>query len=505
MYPLMLGMGFLISCFVLVFYLRHPAFSLFHPLTYYSAFHFIVFVIRPIPAYYLEFPGIYRAYGFYPSISDKITVIAAANLGYLVFAFFCLRAGNAPVIFRADSCTVEERRRLSQIFVWVVAICAPFAVYSLLRNLSVDTGDLVGIVLDRTTGVYIHTKHIGYLTTAQFMLVPICAIIAWLGRFRLISFVPLAAFAVIRGSTGGRGAIIAALVITLLLYLYEKRIRYPPVRLLIATVGMVMLFNMVGADRGAEIRQTIGIEEREAVFEQEIRTEKFMETMDLGNMEFFEYVVWVVPQQSATYDYFLNNFQLFTEPIPRLLWENKPSGAPFPRFLLWDYGTPIGMTMSLPGMGWFYMGWLGVVIWCGLWGHMLGALYRRYWEGDQSTLKTIAYMVFVATLIVAYRDGSSVTLAKQTSVYLAPVFVWFVLARYLGVARLSDLRLMMLKKMRLERLRQPLPPPDTAMPGALALSPPVNAEHSLPQAVRRRRAALKNGLEKGGLGSPAGG
>ncbi len=496
MYLVVLGLGLLTSCLVLAYFLKHQAFSLFHPLTYYTAFHMIIFVIRPIFAYFLDYSTLYQAYNFTPTMADKITVILAANIGYLSFAFFVLRAGNIAVSFRADISTIEERRRLAQIFPWVIAICAPLALYSLSTNFSVTNNIYDGVVLDQATGVFINTKGNGYLTDGQLMLAPICAIIAWLGRFRWLSLLPMVGFVILRGGIGSRGPFIAALVMLLLLYLYEKRVRYPKLQVLLAIVAIATLFNFVGADRGAAIRQAVGLEDKETVFTENDRDEKFLETMDLANLEFFEYVVWVVPQRSGTYDYFLNNLQLFTEPIPRVLWKSKPAGAPIQPVRLWDYGSPIGMTYSLPGLGWMSMGWLGVIIWCGLWGHILGALYRRYWQGDQSTIKTAAYMIFVATLVLAYRDGSSVSLAKQSGAYLAPVLVWYVIGRYLGLPRLSEMRLSAMDKSR--QLAQAISASAKGLSGTEPSGPPrqtapVMKEPDLPPAVIRRRLALKGG------------
>ncbi|MFM5908268.1 MAG: O-antigen polymerase [Novosphingobium sp.] len=490
MYQLSLGIGLLFSMAVLFFFSRHRAFSLFHPLFIYTAFHFLVFVIRPIFAFYLEYESLYRVYQFSPTISDKITVIAAANLGYAAFAFASLRAGSEPVRFRADRFTLEERRRLTQLFTWAMVICAPLALYSLANNFSAS-GNYDGMVLDRGTGVAINTKGNGYITDGQLMLAPMCAIFAWLGRFRLISLIPMALFVLVRGSTGGRGPLISALVIMLLLYLYEKRLKLPALRLALAGVAVASLFSFIGEDRGHTLRVLMGIDTAEEVFSDRVNNDKFMEAMDIANMEFFEYIVWVVPQRSGTYDYFLNNLQVVTEPIPRVLWPGKPIGSPIQMVRLWDYGSPIGMTSSLPGMGWYSLGWIGVLIWCGLWGHILGSVYRRYWDGDQSTIKTAAYMVLIASLIVSVRDGGLLTMVKQTGAYIAPVLVWLLLAKYMRVPSLAQLRAQAFARMRKARERA-LAEPDVPQPPAspAAAPQPETAVVNLPAAVRRRRLAL---------------
>lgn len=482
MYLFALGFGVLLTLAIAAYYVRSPVFSLFHPFSLYTAFHLLVFVIRPIVGYFLDYSTIYAGYRFEPTLADRTTVIFAANLGYATFAFFCLRAGNIPVAFRADAFTIEERQRLTRLFVWVMLICGPWAIYSMTQNFVGEGGNYDGQILDRATGTTINTKTNGYITDAQLMLAPLCAIFAWLNRFRLWSLIPMAGFVMLRGSTGGRGPFVAGLVILILLFLYERRQRLPGFRLAIAATAMVVLFTYVGRDRGEGIRQAIGMEQKTETRTNREEHAQFMETMDLANMEFFEYIVWVVPQRSGTYDYFLNNLQLFTEPIPRVLWPGKPVGPPFPRVQLWDFGYPIGMTASLPGMGWFYLGWLGVIVWCGLWGHATGTLYRRYFQSDQSTMKTAAYMVFVASLVLAYRDGSLISMVKQSGAYLAPIAIWYALARYLQVPSLSQLRA---AGRRIVAAQGPLPANGTGTP----LESPRGGS-ALPPAVRRRREAL---------------
>jgi hypothetical protein len=50
-------------------YVRSPLFSVFHPLTFYLAFHGIVFVFRPVVVYLMDYRLIYQVYQFTPSLS----------------------------------------------------------------------------------------------------------------------------------------------------------------------------------------------------------------------------------------------------------------------------------------------------------------------------------------------------------------------------------------------------------------------------------------------------
>ena len=483
-----------VVCFLLVtgYFVRAPSFSLFHPLTFYSAFHGFIFVFRPIIAKMNDFNLVYRGYQFTPSPSDKLTVILASNLGFLVFAFFCLLAGNVAMRFKQDGFAVAERERLKPLLLWVLAICVPIGLYSLANvwNGAAATGlGYDAMLRDAGTGTYINTQGNGYLAEAQLMLASCGALIAWIFRFRLLALLPLVAFVVFRAGTGGRGPFVTALVTVGLLYLYEHRRRMPSLQISALLVGVVLIFNTVGNDRGLAIRKAIGNDTASNVFIQTRANERFLEGMDFANMEYFEYLVYAIPQRTHTYGYFLDTLQVFTEPVPRVLWKNKPISAPFNRISLLDYGRAIGMTRSLPGQGWYSLGWLGVIIWCGLWGYVLGLIYRRFVEGPQTAFKTAAYMIFVPILIVAFRDGQLVTVFRQGLFYLGPVLLWFYLARYLGLPSAVIMRAAAAR-----RLRRRAGSDFESAPQPAVLD---RASAALPPAVQRRRAALQAGKPQG--------
>jgi hypothetical protein len=500
MYELSLTISVITFIAVTLYIVWRPGFNIFNPVVIYLIFHFVIFVLRPIFAYVLSFNGLYIAYDFVPSQSDKITVIYASNLGFLAFTFFCLRYGDVAMEFRHTAENNETRSRLKKAFVWVLAICGPVALYSALKSTqSFLRGDYIsGMVLDRSTGTFINTSSNGYLTDAQFMFVAICALIAWLGRFRFVSLLPLILFVIYRSMTGSRIMFIYALMIAALFFAYDRKIRLPTLRVFILTAMAIVLFRMVGDDRGALVRQTIGAEAKEQILTGDNRIKlRTLESMDYGNMEFFEYLVYVVPQRAQTYDFFLDNFQVFTEPVPRVLWPAKPSGEPFRRIYLFNYGYPIGMTRSLPGEGWYALGWLGVVMWCGLWGGLLGGLYRRFAQGSQTTLQTAAYCVYMPSLIAFFRDGQLVTFAKQLGMFMVPILVWYLAGRFMSVPTAAELRAAWRSRMQSARTM----PADVSAPVMIAgatvpavvtrrAAAATAAARMLPSAVRRRREAL---------------
>jgi hypothetical protein len=489
MYETALLLGTMLSIAVFVVFARAPSFSVFHPLFFYSAFHFLVFVIRPIFGQIYGYQLIYHLYEFRPDLSVRLTAYAVAQLGYLCFAFFALRAGAVPWQFKRDAVIDAERRMLTPYFLIVVATCGVIGTYSLARYYMLGIDYYAGLVRDAATGFSVNTYRNGYVQEAQLMLIPIVATIAWLGRFRLVWFLPLGVFVLFRAGTGGRGPFIAAMCATALLYLHDRRHRLPPLRMWTAAAAAGLVFMAVGEDRGATVRHVVGMTaERETV--RATPNYQPLESMDLANMEFLEYLVETIPTKTGTYDYFLSNLQVFTEPVPRVWWPGKPIGAPMQLFSLFDYGYPIGMTYSLPGVGWYELGWAGVVIWCSLFGYLLGRIYTAYVQSDQSTIKTLSYMILLATMIVGFRDGLVLTLLKQNFMYQMPVLTWLAISRLYKLPRLDELRL---RALSLARGVQQRRGPD-ASDDSLVLS---DHERRLPAPALRRRLALKR-LANGG-------
>lgn len=484
MYEVALFLAVVSTVWVGAVYLRSPLFSLFHPLTYYLAFHGIVFVFRPVLAYFMDYRLVYQVYQFTPSLADKTIALIAATLGMLTFTAACWWFGNTPMRFRADRATLGERDMLKPTFWWAAILLLPIGLYSLYEvyNTALTTGSAYSnMVRDGRAGLAYNTGTNGYLVEAQLVLASLAAIMAWLMRFRLVSLAPFGLFALYRLGLGGRGPFITALATIGLFYLYDRRRRTLPLWVIVAAPALLGIFTAVGNDRGEAIRRVISDDQSSEIFGQ-TRQERFMEGMDFANLEYLEYVVYVVPQRAGTYGYFNGVLQLFTEPVPRAIWPDKPIGAPLERINLFDYGLPVGITRSLPGEGWYALGWAGVMIWCGVWGWALGLIYRNFAEGQQSAFQVSAYLLFLPVMIVAFRDGQIVTVFRQCLFYLAPIVLWRTLARAVAIPPLGRLR-QMLKG----RAAQTMPEAG----GGLPSWPVVESDDHLPPAVRRRRAALR--------------
>lgn len=477
MYVVVLVLATLVFVGVCVWYARSGYFSVYHPFTFYLAFHGFLFVFRPILAYVMDFRFVYLIYQFIPSQGDKCRAMLVATLGLLSFGFFSFRQANLPMRFNVDAASFIEREKLIPPFLAAAAICFPLGFYSLIRTWN-DAGNdvlLASMTVDKATHILVNTGSNGYLKEAQLMLATTGAMLAWLFRFRLLAVLPIATFLVMRAGTGGRGPFVAAAVTLGLLWLYERRQNWPAPRILIGIMLVIATFNTVGADRGRAIREMFGTDKTAKVQYEAPSQWHPLEGMDFANLEYLEFVVYTIPQRSHTFTFFTEELQLFTEPVPRVLWPGKPVGPPILLFDPRAFGNPVGITVTLAGVGWAGLGWAGVVLWCGGWGYALGWLYRKFVQAPQNAFQTIAYLTLLSSLIVAYRDGGLVSLARQNIFFMAPILLWMFFARRFRVPSLAELR---------RRLSQGRDGPvDNALPPRM---PPM----VLPPAVTRRRAAL---------------
>jgi oligosaccharide repeat unit polymerase len=400
-------------------YMRSGRASMFHPATLYLAFHFVVFVVRPILVFYRGYDRIYGSFQFQPTIEEKAIALIGANLGMIVFVLGCLYFGRALPRLRPVS-NQELDGYVKPVLLTSVILGIPglWSLYTVLGMTSLGTIQNQW-EMDLATGTTINTTSNGYLIEAQLMLATLGGMIAYVFRFRWWSLLPFLTFVLLRAGTGGRGPFISAAFFVILLYLFANRRKWlTGLSLAIGAAGL-LLFRIVGDYRKIGFDAVFGSDPRG----EQVTELRFLESMDWGNIEFFEYIVHVVPKRTGTYDYFASMLQLFTEPIPRVLWSDKPIGAPIKFFNMHDYGRPVGMTYSLPGSGWLELGWAGIVIMCLAFAWLYGKAYDKFMNGSQSPFSVMLYAAFMMSAIVAYRDGLILTVARQSLFFLAPVIV----------------------------------------------------------------------------------
>ena len=427
MYDVVLAASTLAYLALAAVYLTRPFASFLHPATLYLAVHGFIFVFRPIVARIYDFDIVYRLYDFDPSLSDKITVIIGANVGLFAFVLASWRYANRlPAPYDADE--VEAlRTRMTKPLVFVSAVIGPLALWSAVtawgrRAAAYDTW-----TRGMSAGVSINLDGSGWFYDSRLMLASLAVLIVWATRFRWYGWPAFGLFLVLQAGSGTRGPIIYASIALIALWLLDKRRDWPDFRTVAGIGAVLLVFNAVVLDRGNAVREAFGGPSTTQISPTSDLAP--LEHMDFANLEYFEYLVFAVPQRSGTYDYFAQNLQIFTEPVPRILWKDKPIGSPVQFFNLWDYGRPIGITGSMPGQGWMALGYPGIVIQCALFGLLFGAFYVLLLMRRNDAASRLVYAFLLANLVLCIRDGTLLTFLRTLPFYVGPVLLVLIGAR----------------------------------------------------------------------------
>ena len=465
-YPVALSATWLVFLLVIIYYSRRPQASAFHPFTFFLVYHFILYVLKPTIAYIRDYRLLYDVYHFNPSLSDKMTVIVSVNLSLLAFAITSLQFGSGSYAeLNKKPIFIGNRSK----YFWPLVICwliiAPVAIYSIIYTIRWSTAGTFNMIFDQDAGTYINTTGNGYVTDAKTMLVPLVVATAWIGKYNWKYLLPLAVFVIFQSFTGLRWPIVVSILTIMLLYLYERRVRWIKLRFVAPLFALWLVFSILSLDRGSYFRQAVGLSEGDSysgrIQENKLR---FLESMDYGNLEFFELVVYAVPQRTGSYDYFAEQLQVLTEPIPRVIWNDKPKGAPIKFFRLDDYIPVFSFTKSVAGAGWYGLGYFGVILWSAFFGIVYGLAYAKFWRA-RTEIGVLAYLIFLALAMQLLRDGLLVSVVKMGGFTILPIFMMHSVSQALSS----------LKQVNGGVPRNSLP----------------TVAHTLPPAVQRRRAALE--------------
>jgi hypothetical protein len=431
MIPVVLGFQTILWLALLHFFVLSRNASIFHPFFFYLIFHGIVFVLRPILEYSFGFEDAFDYMWFFPTQNQIVFSLFLTSSGLVAIAIFgWLLDRGVPHFDRPQppGFNAAEWRALVILFV----VIGPVAMYSVYLNTGTGLGggQLIGMDRDPITGIAVMTNTTGYFTSAEDALIPCTLMLIWATRFRPWSFVPLGGFLLLHLYLGwGRWAMVLSVLMLGLLILFNQRRRWAPLYWLVAAIPVFLIFHQLGQNRDYFYDLLSG-EQPEAADPLDANrswVEKF-DGLDFANFDYLTYIVDVVPAESETYSYFTQYLQLFTEPIPRILWPEKPYGSPIDLVNLNNYGNFVGLTQSLVGDGWVSAGWIGVVITLGFVGFVTSRLHRWFWSGEATNFKVLAYCTFLPLTIQWFRDGG-ISITKFALFTVGPLVLWRLLVR----------------------------------------------------------------------------
>ncbi len=409
--------------------------SLMHPAIWYLGFHLVVFVLRPILVHGFGFTAEWYYMGFHPSDAVFVRTLAVSSMGLLVFVGACLIAGWTEVGF-----TPREPRALTPVQKRGLFF-ATLALLPLVAWLIYATRK--GINRELAGAAYIMTDSTGYLNEAQNVLTPLVCVWLVATRFHWLNLLPMALYLGYRSWYGwSRWTILLFVAMVVATYCWYHRKKWLPWWSILAAVPIFLLFNVLGHNR--ELLKSYLEGEPVMTYESlpGITTLEQMKLRydgpDFANFDFLAYIVAVVPECTRDFTYGLQHLQLFTEPVPRILWKGKPVGPPVKTINAFEYGNFLGLTVSLPGDGWMSGGWAGLVLTTGLAGAVLGRCHRRFWMAKDRPIFALFYLAGLAMLPQLYRDGSLVSLMKFLLFTWLPFLLWAGFNWVLGRRRVPE-------------------------------------------------------------------
>ncbi len=414
-----------------VLFLGSSQASLFHPITWYLVFHGLVFVIRPTLVHFAEFERLWLYMGFFPDQTQFLHTLLVSSFGLVVFFGFCLYSGWE----RNDYQSMTMPQRLSVLALDPMATSTLKLVFVLLGSFglfsaiyTIGGANLHGegnVQMTIVDGHAIFTNTTAYFAHARNLLGPLSLLFIIFARFRWWSYWPLLLYAFYRTYMGhARWTLVVILLSLLLLFLWIHGRKWLKIKTLVFFLPILLLwFSVLGDYRYALKNTILGYEMTEKWLEQRTWAEK-LDTADFANFDYLAYVVSVVPEETYTFTYGTQYLKLLTEPIPRILWKDKPVGSPIQFFSLNEYGNFAGRTVSLVGDGWMSGGWFGVFITVAIVGFLLGRFHRWFWQNQDNVFRVLLYILALPLTIQLYRDGN-ISIFKFMLFTLFPVWVWW--------------------------------------------------------------------------------
>lgn len=372
--------------------------SVYSPLFWYYIFHFVVFVYRPVCVLYFDFDFVFNYMRLEPTEAELKQALWVAMLGLVSIScgYYAVARQQVYTLVQIEGTT----RRMKIAYGVFVAFAAPIVLYSIATTSQGIQGDRIG-------GVYVLVGTTGYIIDAQLMVLPLALLWLVVNRFRPDSFIPLLAFLAYSMVFGRvRWMMVVAVIAGYLMYCQYVKRRVTPWPIVLFAPVVLVVFTLKGISREIYLDMVKkGVDQGKEVLVAAPSWRDKLDSLDFANYDYLVYITSVVPNSTGSYTYFTQWLQLFTEPIPRMLWHGKPVGAPIQFFDLNDYGNFIGLSNSLVGDGWMSFGWIGVIVTCGLAGAILGYIFKYVAKRTHDPVLVCAYCIFVALTIQLYRDG----------------------------------------------------------------------------------------------------
>jgi oligosaccharide repeat unit polymerase len=398
--------------FIVVFVLlaQRGYINVYSGLFIYSAFHFVAFVQRPIFVHLFDLRSEFEFMKYMPTEATFLTTLLVANIGYLSFI-----AGYLMVLRFQPVQPTFEMPRLSRIernsFIASFVVLSPLIIYSFFLAFTMrqqygaevlDELGKINMTVDVSTGHHLFNDTTAYVVMARHMALPFATVAIFVSGGKWWSYALILICAFISLQIGERWPLVISVLVVITSTLYLRKQRALGLRHYVIGGLVLVLFVALGQNRNLLVRFLL-TGDFDVKFD--FFNSSFGNHPDFANFEFLTFVIGKVPDVSKTYSYFTQYLGLFTQPIPRILWPEKPVGSPIILVNLQEYGRWASRTASLVGDGWISLGYAGVVITLSGAGAIFGTLYKRFCRTPVSVYYCCAYFWVYALLLQWARDG----------------------------------------------------------------------------------------------------
>jgi oligosaccharide repeat unit polymerase len=426
---------------VAIFYLATRGYlNLYSGLLIYAIFHFIAFVQRPLLVHLFELTSVFERMGHIPTDGEFIHTLFVVDLGFVSFIVAYLAALRFEPI-KPNFITPEITHRQRSAFMLAFLLLLPLILYSVYLALTMrqvygvqvlDELAQLNLRIDPATGAVLYVDTTGYIVEARNFALPFATFFIVMQRGKWWSCIPLLLLAFTSLQVGARWPLVISVLVQLLVFSYlRKRVSFKAKHY--AIMGLVLFaFVLVGHNRDAFVKF---LETGTFDVNFDLRDSSFGEHPDFAMFDFVTFVLAKVPDVSKTYSYFTQYLGLFTQPIPRMLWPDKPVNSPIVLVNLDAYGNFSSYVTTLVGDGWISLGYFGVMITTGVVGWFYGWLYRRFCSVPPSIYFFCGYFWILALLLQWARDGNYYILDTFFFFSLSPLAMAYALERVVFTPR----------------------------------------------------------------------
>ncbi len=391
----------LLFLFAAGFCYRRGLVTLTSPVTYLLIFHLITWVFGPALVYFADFDFGWRYVGFTPSEGVQRRVFFLSNM-YLFLAVATFYFLNREEAYDSrPSLSMCDRIRVRLPLLWI--LFGPLALYSIY--LTAFSGAEMGELVD---GRYVLTGTSGYILQAQESLLSLCILTLVGLRFNFFSMFPFLAFMCVRAISGyGRWAIVFGVLAALTTWCwFAGRRRFPAWFWMLLPLAY-LVFTIIGENRSIVSDFVHGNQSVASVARgNDQQGLDRLDNLDFANFQVTGCYVELIPAVSGGYDCFVPYLGIFTEPIPRVLWADKPIGYPsLINDRLLGYGNFTSLTRTVVGDGWTNGGYLGVAGLALVWGYLYGMGYRWFQQSGRFSPVAILWIIITCLVPQYLRDG----------------------------------------------------------------------------------------------------